>query len=120
MLTLSRTGWIDFTVTFVIVITLGAWNSTSRRGFIFSRVAVVVGVTITGIAMSPMIIKRISAADPTSVEYRLKWIKTARNMVEDNLVFEAHIHCFGSCPSDVDSAAHGWADAIDTEARAVS
>jgi len=38
----------------------------------------------------------------------------------DNLVFEAHVHCFGSCPSDVDSAAHAWADAIDAEARAVS
>lgn len=34
-----------------------------------------------------------------------------------NLVVEAHVHCYGDCPSDVDSAARAWADAIDEEAR---
>jgi hypothetical protein len=38
----------------------------------------------------------------------------------DNLVVEAHIHCFGSCPGDlstVDAATRGWVDAIDEAAR---
>ena len=35
-----------------------------------------------------------------------------------NLTLEAHVHCFGMCPGDVDAAAHAWADAIDAEARA--
>ena len=35
-----------------------------------------------------------------------------------NLVGEVHIHCFGSCPSDVDGATRAWAEAIDTESRA--
>jgi hypothetical protein len=30
-----------------------------------------------------------------------------------NLVVEAHLHCFGSCPPDVDAAARVWVDAID-------
>ena len=30
-----------------------------------------------------------------------------------NLVGEVHIHCFGSCPSDVDGATQAWAEAID-------
>jgi hypothetical protein len=30
-----------------------------------------------------------------------------------NLVGEVHIHCFGSCPSDVDAATRAWAEAID-------
>jgi hypothetical protein len=30
-----------------------------------------------------------------------------------NLVLEAHVHCFGNCPSDVDAAAHTWAEAVD-------
>jgi hypothetical protein len=34
-----------------------------------------------------------------------------------NLVFEAHIHCFGACPTNVDAAAFTWADSIDAAAR---
>jgi hypothetical protein len=30
-----------------------------------------------------------------------------------NLVFEVHVHCFGRCPHDVDTAARTWAAAID-------
>lgn len=35
-----------------------------------------------------------------------------------NLVGEVHIHCFGSCPSDVDGATRAWAEAIDAESQA--
>ena len=35
-----------------------------------------------------------------------------------NLVGEAHIHCFGSCPSDVDAATRAWAEAIDDASQA--
>jgi hypothetical protein len=34
-----------------------------------------------------------------------------------NLVFEAHMHCFGVCPADFAAAAHAWAEAIDAQAR---
>jgi hypothetical protein len=37
-----------------------------------------------------------------------------------NLVLEAHVHCFGSCPSDVDAATRAWVDAIDDSALAGS
>jgi len=37
-----------------------------------------------------------------------------------NLVVEAHVDCFGSCPDDVDVAARAWVDAIDEAARAGS
>jgi hypothetical protein len=35
-----------------------------------------------------------------------------------NLVVEAHVHCFGFCPGDVDAAARAWVDVIDEAARA--
>ena len=35
-----------------------------------------------------------------------------------NLVIEAHVHCVGLCPGDVDAAARAWVDAIDAEALA--
>lgn len=34
-----------------------------------------------------------------------------------NLVTEAHVHCYGICPTDVDGAARAWADAVEAEAR---
>jgi hypothetical protein len=37
-----------------------------------------------------------------------------------NLVVEAHVHCFGFCPGDVDTAARSWVEAIDEAARAGS
>jgi len=30
-----------------------------------------------------------------------------------NLVIEVHMHCFGSCPNDIDAAARSWAEAVD-------
>ena len=36
-----------------------------------------------------------------------------------NLVLEAHVHCYGSCSSDVDAAARNWADAVDAVTDAV-
>ena len=37
-----------------------------------------------------------------------------------NLVLEAHIQCFGSCPGDVDAATRTWVDEIDGAAQASS
>jgi hypothetical protein len=37
-----------------------------------------------------------------------------------NLFVEAHVHCFGFCPGEIEAAARSWADAIDKAARAGS
>lgn len=34
-----------------------------------------------------------------------------------NLVLEAHMQCFGTCPADFAAAARAWAEAIDAQAR---
>jgi hypothetical protein len=34
-----------------------------------------------------------------------------------NLVLEAHTHCFGNCPADLDAATFHWVEAIDKEAN---
>jgi hypothetical protein len=52
---------------------------------------------------------RISASG-YSEEVTYKWRR-------DNLVLEAHIQCFASCPSDIEEAVRAWVDAIDEEAR---
>ena len=49
--------------------------------------------------------------------------QVTHHWARDNLVFEAHLHCYGlradDCPSDVESAARTWAQAIDSEARSL-
>ena len=35
----------------------------------------------------------------------------------DNLLFETHVHCFGTCRSDIDAATRAWANRIDIATR---
>jgi hypothetical protein len=34
-----------------------------------------------------------------------------------NLLLEAHVHCYGTCPGEADTAARAWAEAIDQAAQ---
>ena len=42
--------------------------------------------------------------------------QTSYHWRRGNLLFEAHVHCFGRCPHDVGNAARTWAEAIDAAA----
>ncbi len=35
-----------------------------------------------------------------------------------NLFLQVHIHCFGTCPTNVDARARPWVDAVDNKAEA--
>jgi putative inorganic carbon (hco3(-)) transporter len=86
VLTLSRTGWIEYAVAFVLVLALGAVHPVSRRRYTHVRV-VVAGITaLLALAMSPVIVQRITDTDPTAVEYRLEWLQVAARMIQDNPV----------------------------------
>ena len=87
VLTLSRAGWVDFSVAFLIVLALGASHPGSRKRFMLARGVIIVGTVAVALALSPKIIQRLTVADPNSVEYRIKWMKTARAMIIDNPVF---------------------------------
>ncbi|HET6265720.1 MAG TPA: O-antigen ligase family protein [Usitatibacter sp.] len=94
VLTLSRGGWLDFLVGLALVLALGALHPASRRMFMFARVSIIVAVLVIGAALSPMIIKRLSQADPSSVKYRLEWIRTAWAMIGDNPVFGVGLNTY--------------------------
>lgn len=53
---------------------------------------------------------RLFVRGPTGSQATYHWRR-------DNLVLEAHIHCFGSCPGDIAAATRTWVDAIAAEAR---
>ena len=68
-------------------------------------------------------ITKDEAVDDLGDEAWRLWVEGSGTQVtyhwrRGNLVLEAHVHCYGDCPSEVDAAARAWADAIDAELRA--
>lgn len=86
VLTLSRSGWLAFAVGFVVVLVLGMWHPVSRRRFLFARAAAVGGVALLGLAMSPLIMERLTSSDPNAVKVRVEWLETAWKMIQDKPV----------------------------------
>jgi putative inorganic carbon (HCO3(-)) transporter len=86
VLTLSRTGWIDFLVAFVVAVLLGMWHPVSFRRFYAARVAIIATTVVIGLAFTPMIIQRLTSSDPGAVNIRLEWLDIAKAMVIDHPV----------------------------------
>ena len=94
VLTLSRTGWIEYTVAFLLVLGLGALHPQSRRLYLHARGMVIGLAVLVGLALTPVIVQRLSDTDPTAVEYRLIWLKTAASMIIDNPVFGVGLNAY--------------------------
>lgn len=94
VLTLSRTGWIAYSLAFVLALVLGAAHPASRSLYSHARGALM-GLTVAlALVMSPIIAQRIYSSDPTAVEYRLEWIQTAFAMIRDNPVFGVGLNAY--------------------------
>lgn len=94
VLTLSRAGWIEYSVAFVLVLWLGSLHPVSRRVFMPARTVLIAVTAIGVLALTPPIVQRLSASDPTAVEYRLEWLRTAAAMVADNPVFGVGLNTY--------------------------
>jgi len=94
VLTLSRAGWVDYAIAFVLVLVLGAWNPVSRRRYLLARVVIIAGAVAVALALSPQIIQRLYETDPSAVENRIKWLRTARAMILDNPVFGTGLNTY--------------------------
>ena len=94
VLTLSRAGWIDFSVAFAMVMVLGTMNTFSRGRFNVARVIVIVVTIAVASAMSPLIMRRLFETDPSAVQYRLKWLETAKAMIMDHPVLGTGLNTY--------------------------
>ncbi len=94
VLTLSRGGWIEFSIAFVIVLALGAVHPVSRRKFLLARVVIVAGTVAVAAALSPQILQRVVGADPNSVKGRIEWLGTATAMIMDNPMFGVGLNAY--------------------------
>lgn len=108
ILTRSRAGWIDFLAAFAMVLTLGAWNTVSRRKYLFARVVTVVATIAVVAALSPLIIQRLYETDPSAVQFRIRWLETAKAMIIDNPVFGVGLntYVYRQLPYGADKSPH--------------
>ncbi len=81
--TLSRSGWLSFGASFLLALLLGIWHPVSRSRFMSMRVLVIAITVIAGLALSPLILKRLQGSDPNALEVRYEWLRTARAIVLD-------------------------------------
>ena len=75
-----------------------------------------------GLAARSGRIRKAASADHLGDEAWAMWVsgdgvQVTYHWRRGNLVFEAHVHCFGNCPADVDAATRTWAETIDVAAR---
>ena len=84
--TLSRSGWLSFGASFLLALLLGIWHPVSRRRFMAMRVLIIAITVIAGLALSPLILKRLQGSDPNALEVRYEWLRTARAIVLDKPV----------------------------------
>ena len=94
VITLSRTGWIEYAVAFLLVLGMGALHPLSRRLYMPARGLVVGLAVLVALALTPVIVQRLNDTDPTAVEYRLIWLKTAGAMIMDNPVFGVGLNSY--------------------------
>jgi len=94
VLTLSRAGWIEYSAAFVLVLWLGTLHPVSRRVFMPARAVIIAATAVGVLALTPPIVQRLSTSDPTAVEYRLEWLRTAAKMVADNPVFGVGLNTY--------------------------
>jgi O-Antigen ligase len=112
VLTRSRAGWIDFLVAFVMVLTLGASNVVSRRRFLFFRGVIVVVTIAVAAALSPLIIQRLYETDPSAVQFRIRWLETAKAMIMDHPILGVGLntYVFRQLPYGEDKTPHQMAE----------
>jgi O-antigen ligase len=94
VLTLSRAGWIEYSVAFLLVLWLGARHPVSRARFMPARTVIVAGSVAMVLLLTPPIAQRLSTSDPTAVTFRLEWLQTAAAMVIDNPVFGVGLNAY--------------------------
>jgi len=81
VITLSRTGWIEFAAAFLGVIFLTFLHPRMRIRYMHARALVLGGIAVLCIAFSGPIIQRIYRSDPNAWNVRVEWIEVSRKMI---------------------------------------
>ena len=82
ILTLSRSGWISFSIAFMGLLGLSFVHPRSRRRFLLARAGLVALTALVAAALSGPILKRIYESDPGALEFRFEWMELAWRMIK--------------------------------------
>lgn len=82
VLTLSRSGWVCFAFSFVVLLGLSFLHPRLQRRYLMARLSIVIIVAVFALAFSGPIVKRFTKSDPGAVNFRYEWIGVAWNMVK--------------------------------------
>lgn len=94
LLTLSRTGWVDFGVALLLVLALSHYHRRMRLRYVLVRMAIIAAIAMVGVAFSGPILDRINKSDPGAWKFRLEWIEVAFRMVQAKPVFGFGLNSF--------------------------
>jgi O-antigen ligase len=94
ILTLSRSGWISFSIASVALLALSFLHPKARKRFIFARVGIISFGAVVAVALSGPIIKRIVDSDPGALEFRWEWMELAWRMIKANPTLGVGLNTF--------------------------
>jgi O-antigen ligase len=94
LLTLSRSGWLAFTLALPIIMILLLLHPASRRDALPISVATI-GVGLLGaLVAAPEIIRRFTQSDPGATDFRWEWMGVAWGMVKDHWLLGVGLNSF--------------------------
>ena len=94
ILTLSRTAWLSFGLSFVALLAFGAAHPRIRGRFVRLRLAMVGALGLGVVAALPQIIKRLTASDPGALNFRYEWMAVAWQFVKQQPIFGLGLNTF--------------------------
>jgi len=94
VLTLSRTSWLSFGLSFVALLAFGAMHPRIRRRYVGMRVTMVLLFGAAVLAALPQIIKRFTASDPGALNFRYEWMGVAWQFVKQHPIFGIGLNTF--------------------------
>ena len=94
VLTLSRSGWISFGVGFVTLLSLSFLHPSSRRRYLFQRVALILLTGVVVVALSGPVAKRLTQSDPGAVDFRFEWMAVSWEMIKDKPILGFGLNTF--------------------------
>jgi len=94
ILTLSRSGWLSFSVAFGMIMVVTFFHPLIKRKFVFGRIVIILGTLLLVVAMSGTIMKRITKSDSGAVSFRWEWMTVAVKMANDKPILGFGLNSF--------------------------
>jgi O-antigen ligase len=94
VLTLSRSGWIGFSLAMITLLGLSIFHPKLRTRYVGARLVIVGSGAFAGLLFAPQIIKRLTLSDPGALSFRYEWMGVAWHMIGQHPIFGIGLNTF--------------------------